>query len=87
MTREKLQKLNNIDRAIKTIEAEIDVINQMLVCDYTQLYVSTKNVKSTDEKSRIQVSVPSNIRKLILEEMLYTRERHLRELSKKFMEE
>jgi prefoldin subunit 5 len=87
MTREKLQKLNNIDRAIKTIEAEMDAINQMLVCDYTQLYVSTKNVKSTDEKSRIQVSVPSNIRKLILEEMLYSRERHLRELSKKFREE
>lgn len=87
MTREKLQKLNNIDRAIKTIEAEIDVINQMIVCDYTQLYVTTKNVKSTDDRSKIQVSVPTNIRKLILEEMLYSRERHLRELSKRFMEE
>lgn len=85
MTREKLQKLNNIDRAIKTIEAEIDVINQMIVCDYTQLYVTTKNVKSTDDRSKI--SVPTNIRKLILEEMLYSRERHLRELSKRFREE
>lgn len=85
MTREKLQKLNNIDRAIKTIEAEIDVINQMIACDYTQLYVTTKNVKSTDDRSKI--SVPTNIRKLILEEMLYSRERHLRELSKRFREE
>lgn len=86
MTDYNLKRANNIKSAIKAIEKDMDVLNQMLVCDYTTIELQTKNAKSTDDYATIKATLPYNLRKMVLEEALYSRERQLRELNKKFEE-
>lgn len=86
MTDYNLKRANNIKSAIKAIEKDMDTLNQMLVCDYTVIELQTKNAKSTDDYATIKATLPYNIRKMVLEEALYSRERQLRELNKKFEE-
>lgn len=86
MTDYNLKRANNIKSAIKAIEKDMDILNQMLVCDYTVIELQTKNTKSTDDYATIKATLPYNLRKMVLEEALYSRERQLRELNKKFEE-